>query len=425
MNEIKSDDFSKTLAAPTSSGERNPVIDILRGFALFGILLVNFPGSEAARSGAVDDTVQKLLTVFVSGKFYTTFSFLFGLGFALQLLRAQRRGRRVVPVYIRRMLVLFLIGLGHAVLVWEGDVLLYYAFMGFFLIPFRNQSAKILLPAALLVMAGGYYLRITEKTFFVRDLVPKLASPELEQESALKQAVAYNEIGEAGRRLWAAIKSGTYLDVVAARFEVWRLGNQYLFNYVWPMSFAMFLVGMFAGRYDVIRYPLARSALLRRVMWIALPVWLSLAVLLAYGPQLLGSFYFKIHWKMLSLIWMIQQPAGSLFYISVIVSLLASRPMWIPKLSRLGAVGRMALTNYLLQSVVGTTLYYGYGLNFQTKMGNLPGLLLAMVVFSLQILLSNWWLRAFQFGPCEWLWRSLTYLKFQPMKISQPATLDR
>jgi uncharacterized protein len=425
MSEVKSEDYSKTLAAPTSSGERNPIIDILRGFALFGILLVNFPGSEAARSGAVDDTVQKLLTIFVSGKFYTTFSFLFGLGFALQLLRAQKRGQRIVPVYIRRMLVLFLIGLGHSVLIWEGDVLLYYAFMGCFLIPFRNQSAKILIPAALLVMAGGYYLNTTEKPFFVRDLVPQLVSPELEQESALKQAVAYNEIGEAGRRLWAAIKSGTYLDVVAARFETWRLSNRYLFNYVWPMSFAMFLIGMFAGRHAVIRYPPTRSVLLRRVMWIALPVWLSLAVLLAYGPQLSSSFYFKIHWKVLSLIWMIQQPAGSLFYILAIVSLLASRPTWVSKLSPLGAVGRMALTNYLLQSVVGTTLYYGYGLNFQTRMGNLPGFLLAMVVFSFQILLSSSWLRRFQFGPAEWLWRSLTYLRFQPMKISRLSNSDR
>lgn len=92
------DNFSRSLSGPTLAGERNPIIDILRGFALFGILLVNFPGSEAARSGAADDAVRKLLSILVSGKFYTTFSFLFGLGFALQLLRAQSRGRRVAPV---------------------------------------------------------------------------------------------------------------------------------------------------------------------------------------------------------------------------------------------------------------------------------------------------------------------------------------
>ena len=117
MGDAEPDNSSRTLSSPTQSGERNSAIDILRGFALFGILLVNFPGSEAARSGAVDDAVSKLLTILVSGKFYTTFSFLFGLGFALQLSRAQSRGQRVVPVYIRRMLVLFLIGLGHAVLI--------------------------------------------------------------------------------------------------------------------------------------------------------------------------------------------------------------------------------------------------------------------------------------------------------------------
>ena len=157
MANAQPEDSSRTLSSPTQSVERNPAIDILRGFALFGILLVNFPGAEAARSGAADDVVSKLLMILVSGKFYTTFSFLFGLGFALQLLRAQSRGQRVVPVYIRRMLVLFLIGLGHAVLIWRsGDILLVYAFMGFFLIPFRNLSAKVLLPAALLVLAAGY-----------------------------------------------------------------------------------------------------------------------------------------------------------------------------------------------------------------------------------------------------------------------------
>lgn len=417
MADAEPHNASRTLSSPTQSGERIPAIDVLRGFALFGILLVNFPGSEAARSGAVDDVVSKLLTILVSGNFYTTFSFLFGLGFALQLIRAQARGRRVVPVYIRRMLILFLIGLGHAVLIWRGDVLLPYAVMGIFLIPFRNRSAKVLLSVAVLALAADYLVWITDKPFLVRDLVPRKVDPELEQESKIQEGLVHTEIRDAGRRLRAATKSGTYLEAVVARFDVWRLSNRYTFRYIWFTSFAMFLLGMSAGRYGLIRSPPVRSVLIRRVMWICLPIWLGLGAVTAFGPELLGPFYYKIHWKVLSLAWVLQSPAGSLFYISAIVSFLALRPDWIVKLAPLASVGRMALTIYLLQSVAGTLLYYGYGLGFQFALGNLSGLLLAVVVFALQIVLSHWWLRHFRFGPFEWLWRSLTYGRLQPMSL--------
>jgi len=414
MADAKTDDSSRTLTSPTSLEERNPVVDILRGFALFGILLVNFPGSEASRTGTADDVVMKLLTILVSSKFYTTFSFLFGLGFALQFLRAQSRGRRIVPVYIRRMLVLFLIGLGHAVFIWQGDVLMIYAVMGLFLIPLRRCSGKILLPLAVLILAADVLTSFSESPFLIRDLVPRIVSPETEQGIALNDAIAFNENRDAWQRVWAATKSGTYLEAVAARFNAWRLTNRYVFRYLWLSSFFMFLLGMYAGRYHLIRFPPARSVLIQRVMWISLPVWLGLGIILTFGAQLLGGLYFKIHWKLLTLAWALHAPAGSLFYISAILSILAMRPQWIAKLSPLGAVGRMGLTNYLLQSTVGTLLYYGYGLGLQLKLGNLSGLVLGVAVFALQVPLSVWWLRRFQFGPVEWLWRSLTYMRVQP-----------
>jgi uncharacterized protein len=417
MANAQPDNSSRTLSSPTQSGDRNPTIDILRGFALFGILLVNFPGSEAARSGAVDDVVSKLLTILVSGNFYTTFSFLFGLGFALQLLRAQSRGQRVVPVYIRRMLMLFLIGLGHAVLIWSGDVLLIYAFMGFFLIPFRNRSAKVLLSVAVLALAADYFVSISDKPFLVRDLVPRRVDPELEQESKIQETLAYDKINDAYRRLEAATKSGSYPEAVAVRFDVWRLSNRDTSRYIWFTSFAMFLLGMFAGRYGLIRSPPVRSVLIRRVMWISLPIWLGLGAATTFGPELLGSFYYKVHWKLQYLAWLLHYPAGSLFYISAILSFLALRPDWIVKLAPLASVGRIALTIYLLQSVAGTLLYYGYGLGLQYELGHLSSVFLAVVVFALQAVLSHWWLRHFRFGPVEWFWRSLTYGGLQPMRL--------
>jgi len=156
-------------------------------------------------------------------------------------------------------------------------------------------------------------------------------------------------------------------------------------------------------------------------MWTALPIWLILGIVGNFGPAVLGPLYYKIHWKVIVLVWALHQPAGSLFYITGILSLLARWPQWIPKLAPLGAVGRMALTNYLVQSMTGTFLYYGYGFGLQTKLGNLAGLLLCVVVFVVQIFYSHWWLKRFQFGPFEWFWRLLTYGRVPSMRFGQTA----
>jgi uncharacterized protein len=412
---------SRTLAAPTAAGERNLIIDILRGFAVFGILLVNFPGTEAARGGGVDDVIRKLLALLVSGKFYTTFSFLFGLGFALQLLRAQARGQWIVPVYLRRLLALFLIGLAHAILVWPGDVLLYYAVMGCFLIPLRKCPAKVLLPLAFLVLAGDYCVSISERPYWVRDLVPRVASPESEQQVELDRTLALNEIREAYRRLGVAVRTGTYPEAVAARADAWRFSNRFLFRYIWPSSFAMFLVGLAVGRAGLLSSPRTRRKLIGWVMGAGFAVFLLTGLITVYGQELLGALYFKIHWKVLAIASTLNGPAGSLFYMAALVLLLAHWPQWVTRLAPLGAAGRMPLTNYLTQSVAGTFLYYGYGLNMRLTLGKLSGLLVAVCVYAVQILISRWWLNRFQFGPCEWLWRTLTYVRLQPMRRIPPA----
>jgi len=410
---------SRTLSSPTAERERNPVVDILRGFALFGILLVNFPGSEAARAGGADDAIRRLLTILVAGKFYTTYSFLFGLGFALQLIRAQARGERVVPVYVRRMLALFAIGFAHYVLIWTGDQLQYYAFMGLFLILFRNRSVKVLVVVAVLALGAEYHISVTEKPYTVRELVPHITDPEQEQPLELDQTLAYKDSQEAWRRVMSAQRYGTYPEAVAARFEVWKLGHRFAFVHIWFTCFTMFLIGLYAGRRGLLRYPLQPSALITRVMLSAFPIWLSLGILTTFGPQVLGTLYFRIPWQMTSLAWTLHEPAGSLFYVSTILFVLTRRPQWIKKLAPLGWAGRMGLTNYLMQSVAGTFLYYGYGLGLQNNLGNLAGVMLAVVLFSVQIAISRWWLRHFRFGPCEWLWRSMTYGRIQPMSPEQ------
>jgi len=250
----------------------------------------------------------------------------------------------------------------------------------------------------------------------VRELVPHVTDPEQEQPLELQQTLAYRDIQDVGRRVQTAQRYGTYPEAVAARFEGWKLSHRFAFRYVWFTSFAMFLIGMYAGRYGLLRYPLRPSPLIKRVMLTAFPIWLLLGILTTYGPQVLGPLYFKIHWKVLSLAWTLHAPAGSLFYVSTILFLFTRYPQWVQTLAPLGSLGRMGLTSYLTQSVVGTFLYYGYGFGLRTTLGFLASVLLAAVIFALQIAFSRWWLRRFRFGPCEWLWRSMTYGSLQPMK---------
>lgn len=407
-----------SLAGPTQPLERIQAIDLLRGFALLGILLVNFVGSEVARTGRIDDEVRRLLDFFISSKFYTTFSFLFGLGFALQLLRARERKSRIVPVYLRRMAVLYLIGLFHAILIWQGDILLMYAVMGIFLILFHKMPVKLLLLFAVLSLAFEYWSYLpSAPPNRISALIPARHDPEMEQQRAAERALDYNEISEAWQNVNLSTKSGTYFQAVSARFQLWKARLDIVYNFFGGSIFAMFLLGLYAGRRGIFHDLVNRQKLLRRVMWTTLPFAFSLNLISIYGPRLLGHFYQQIPEWATSLGYVLTGPVGSLFYISTLLLLLVKSERWTRRLDFFRWVGRMPLSNYLMQSIVGSLVYFGYGLGLYSNLGYLEGLLLMLVLFALQIPLSRWWLSRFQFGPFEWVWRSLTYGKPQPMLV--------
>lgn len=407
-----------SLPAPTQPQERIQAIDILRGFALLGILVVNFTGAEVARTGRIDDEVRRLLWFLIDSKFYTTFSFLFGLGFALQLLRARQRKTRIVPVYLRRMAVLYLIGLFHAVLIWQGDVLLYYAAMGFFLILFSKLPAKLLLIFVILSLAFEFWTYLpSSPPYRISALLPARHNPEVQQQKELERTLDYVKASEARQNVSLASRFGTYFQAVKARFHFWKARIGFRWMYFWGDAFAMFLLGLYAGRRGIFHDLEGRRKFLRGMMWTTLPFALGLNLFYAYGPQVLGRFYQQIPDWGFGLLYVPAGPAGSLFYISALLLLLVKSERWARRLGFLRWVGRMPLSNYLMQSIVGTMVYYGYGLGMYSRLSYLPGLLLTLAVFVLQIPLSRWWLSRFQFGPFEWLWRSLTYGKPQPMLV--------
>jgi uncharacterized membrane protein YeiB len=295
-----------------SSSERVQYLDVLRGFALYGVLVANIiwmacdmvltpAAARQLPTHSVDRVVKYLVVFFIDGKFITLFSFLFAVGFTIQMQRAVQRGGNAVSTYARRVAVLMLIGVAHIVFIWFGDILLIYGFLGFALLAMRNWR-----PGKPMLVAACLLILLTRPAFL------------------------------------------TVQNVIAQ------------------------------GRSTHARPCPSNAAI---------------------------------------------SPVGSLaaFYAGSIAILLQSA-RWSPVFTRLAAVGRMALTNYLTHSLVYLFALTGAGLGLIGHIGATVCVTITIVVFALQIAFSNWWLRGYHFGPAEWLWRSLTYGRIQPMRRDELAS---
>ncbi len=402
---------------PVRPKECIEILDVLRGFAIFGILLVTmtgFSGSAVADwwTATPDRLATGLIFLLGQAKFFTIFSFLFGLGFALQLLRAEARGTRVFPLYRRRLLALLLIGLLHALFLSFGDILAKYAVVGFLLFFFKWAKPKTLMIFAVilwLLAFGNWELAV------LREIVrtPSGQETQISQSHAEAQEAARIQV-ETRMRVYG---EGSFADIMAQRVQQW-FNNVVTLIGSYPVAalLALFLLGMYAGRRRLFQDVSAHLPLFRQVWkWgLGLALFVPACSVLLAGtkavpPSLLTPIYFAIG-----------VPALSFFYVSTLV-LLFQKEAWKRRLAPLAAVGRTALSNYLLQSVVCTTIFYSYGLGLYGKVGPAIGLALTVLIFLLQVPLSVWWLRHFRFGPAEWLWRTLTYGKLQPMRVRQIA----
>jgi uncharacterized protein len=416
-------------AGPVPAQERLPVLDILRGFALFGILLVNMGLFKAPVSietvtattaaGSLDQFVAYAIDLLAEGKFFTLFSFLFGLGFALQLDRAEQRGANGVSRFVRRLLALLVIGLAHAVFLWNGDILATYALLGLLLIPFRRRPSRTIIRWAVGLLVGmtllaGAGVGVIEVMRF--DPAGRAAITVAEAE-ALATARA-----EAARQL-AVYRDGSYADALGDRLGIPQ-GMLFILVTQSVPILAMFLLGLYAGRHGILTDIGAHRAVLRRVRTWGLLLGLLAGVLIVLAKARLDLFS-----SLLAGIFLNHTLAGPLLALgyAATLALLAQDGGWLRRLAPLGAAGRLALTNYLLQSLVCTTLFYGYGFGLFGQVGVAAGVLLTAGIYALQLVWSVWWLCHFQIGPAEWLLRTLTYYgRAQPLRRRlQPSVADQ
>ncbi|MFC0273897.1 DUF418 domain-containing protein [Metabacillus herbersteinensis] len=399
---------------PISITERIPTIDIIRGFALFGIFLVNMPafhspdffiqmnGLEKEETG-FDFWVDLFFQLFIQMKFFTIFSFLFGLGFYIFMNRAEQKGLKTKALFTRRVLVLLLFGLLHLIFMWFGDILHTYAIAGLLLLMFYNRKTKTLLNWAFGLLIVFHAL------MSIHFLVPTemLEAIEADMHNSEQGLTEYVNI----------YTNASYIEWVTYRLgvEIGPILSQLPFTMI-PVL-AMFLFGLYAGKIGVFQPNSPHWSTVRKTWLVTLILSLPFVTYLA----LLKLSIIDLGVKQSATTQLFTSLSGislCFFYITSLMILL-KKESWQKRLRPLGYAGQMALTNYLLQTILCFILFLGFGL--YGKISLTTGTILCLIIYPLQMWLSFLWLKKYRFGPFEWLWRSLTYGYFQPIKREDAA----
>jgi uncharacterized protein len=411
---------------PVTADERIELLDVLRGMAICGILIGNMqwfsgygmmPAEVAPVATTLDNVVQFLVHFVVEGKFYSIFSFLFGFGFAMQIARAEERGDTRAIVFKRRLFWLLVIGFAHGFLLWAGDILSVYAWMGFILLLFRRKPDRSLLKwAAWLVVVPV----VTYSLLY--GLFAAFAPADAAAGFAGGQIQFWND-------MYRQVTTGSYLDIISG-FNLQYIAGRYaglVINMRIPKILAMLLLGVYAYRKGYFHHVSANRPFISKVAVYGLLLGVIGNLMMATLAGNEGPFPPTPT--------AIVGVAGYAFGVPALalgimasVTLLWQSGVWRRLLGVLAPVGRMALTNYLLQTVVCVTIFYGYGFGEFGQHRAAAVTAMALGIFVLQVITSGLWLRFFAYGPMEWIWRQLTYKRrlplvrgVQPMNISSSS----
>ncbi|MET9553749.1 DUF418 domain-containing protein [Streptomyces sp. NPDC006645] len=369
-------------------------VDVLRGFALLGILLVNVsamagphmgPADELYTSGA-DKTAGWLVTTLVSAKFYLLFSFLFGYSFTLQRASAERAGVSFAPRHLRRLCGLLLLGLAHGVLLFPGDVLTVYAVLSLVLFAARDIAPRTAVRAAAVLVAVVAFCLLVWGLFTLAYGVP--LTPRAREDVARELVTAHR---------------GDFGSVVGANLESLRSAVGWNILYGADMLAAV-LLGLAAGRRRLLADTGRHRAWLVQILVVALPVGLAGSALMALcrnGP--LDELWYDVG----SAVGVLTAPVLTTAYVCGLLLLLRTRPG-----RRIGPVlagaGRLALTHYLTQSLVMAFVFTGYGLGWYGRHGTVALVAGCLVLYAAQLAVSGPLSRRFRYGPVEWLLRTAT-----------------
>jgi uncharacterized protein len=462
--------------APVRADERIHALDIVRGFALIGIFLMNVEwftrpiallgsGVDTSLTG-VDHAASWLIYTFVQGKFWTLFSLLFGMGFAVMLGRAETAQRPFVLPYVRRLLALMLFGAAHFTLLWTGDILHNYAVTAALLLLIVTKSWKawlatlvclalvgaamhfygadprpmlftgivMLFVAVLMVRLNrgtiASYWRIGVLLFsmvFVTQLLmlgfstafPDSRHPPTVQEARVQDQEVADNVNAHEREIAEQTRVGTsatYGESVRARTEKFVGDDLPGAARLSALALPMFLIGFWFVRAGVMADWRRHLPLFHRLAAWTLPIGLAMTL---YSVWLRASFVpgasdDPVSWLARILFGWAMLPL-SLGYFALMMSLIGTR-VGERMLSPLRFAGQMALTNYIGATIAGTLYFSGYGLGHWGQVGRAGQVVFVAVVFAVQLMLSMIWLKFFRYGPLEWLWRAITYWTLPPMR---------
>ncbi len=407
--------------APVGESQRIASLDVLRGFAVLGILVVNIGAFSMPSAAYFDPTaygdlsgvngwVWRLTNALADLKFMAIFSMLFGAGIVLMTQRAESGGRSPTGLHYRRMAWLILFGLLHAHLLWYGDILYWYGMCGLLVYLFRKVRPQWLIVWGLVSIAiasGMMLLAGFSMPSWPQAMMEQVALELKPPPEVIAAEVATYRGGWLEQMDHRVPKS---LEMEINTFLVWaawRVSGLML------LGMALFKLGLFSAR----RSPKLYAALIVVAGFVGIPV-------IVYGMQrnfavdwdVTYYFFFGLqfnYWASLLV---------SVGWVSVVM-LVCQRPSLGMLTRPLAAVGRMAFSNYILQTVICTTLFYGHGFGLFGQIERAGQAMIVVAVWAVQLILSPIWLRYFLFGPLEWLWRSLVYLERQPFRrrVGTPA----
>jgi uncharacterized protein len=399
-----------TAATPIPNRERIYALDVIRGFALLGIFIMNMPSFNTSFYAGTDGTelwplpwdqwTRTATEVLFAGKFNSMFSMLFAIGFTIQIGRLEARDpAHAKAIYLRRIFWLFVFGAIHMCVFWTGDVLHMYALFGLVLLALRRVPEKALwnLFACCLVLPVAMSIqRLLTFEPADRDIV--IASShlwEVSNDAAYGRGSFFDAAREHAR------------ETLHLYSEPWQLRGVVAF---YSQIFATMILGLILGRRKFFQDIGAHLPFVRRLQWWALAGGIATGAVFAtwentttdfVTPSLFRTGAGVCFWLCRVLI--------MTFYVATLVRCVHN-PRLRPKLNAFATAGRMPLTNYLMQTAIATTLFYGWGFGLWGKVGYALDLVVAIAVFVIiQVPLSAWWLKRFELGPMEWLWRKLTY----------------